>query len=168
MSVGRKIYYETFTGNTIFPPLESRSDPAIETSKEQDFLAYPFLKTLDPTKYDFVQLAFNERESDIQNMGSCHVNPVTKVLTIYPRLTITTDKVQITANGTDTATIKVTVQDITQTHSISFTVNNGTPVIVNTANGVATLPITTTVVGDYVIKVTSDLYGTNSITVRGV
>lgn len=86
----------------------------------------------------------------------------------YPRLTIATDKTQITANGVDTATITVTVQDTISPHAISFTVNNGTPVVANTANGVATLSITTTVSGDYTVTATSDIYGTNSVTVKGV
>ena len=86
----------------------------------------------------------------------------------YPLLAITVDKAQITANGTDTATITVTVQDAVNPHTISFTVNNGSPVIVNTANGVATLPITTTVAGDYIVTATSDIYGTNSVTIKGV
>lgn len=86
----------------------------------------------------------------------------------YPRLAITTDKTSITANGTDTATITVTVQDTVNPHAISFTVNNGAPVVKNTVNGVATLPITTTVAGNYIVTATSDLYGTNSVTVKGV
>lgn len=86
----------------------------------------------------------------------------------YPRLTISTDKPQVTANGIDTATLTVTVQDTINPHAIFFTVNNGIPVNVNTLNGMATLPITTTLIGDYVITATSDLYGTNSVTVKGV
>lgn len=86
----------------------------------------------------------------------------------YPRLNILTNKAQIMADGVDTATITVNVQDTVNPHQISFSVNNGTPVVVNTVNGIATLPVTTTVPGDYIVTATSDLYGTNSVTIKGV
>lgn len=170
MNIGHRIYFEITTGNVVYPIRETRegSDPK-ETTQIEDFALYPHLKALNPVNYDFIQLDYTDiRNADLETMGSCHVDPTTKALTIYPRLTIASDKVQITANGTDTATITVTVQGTVSPHAISFTVNNGAPVVVNTANGIATLPITTTLIGDYVITAVSDLYGTNSVTVKGV
>ncbi|MHB1651382.1 MAG: Ig-like domain-containing protein [Desulfitobacteriaceae bacterium] len=167
MKIGRKIYYELATGNIILDAGE-RQGAVIETPQSEDFAIYPQFIGKDPSAIDFIQLLYGERSAEFINLGSMHVDPVTKALTIYPRLTITTDKLQITANGTDTATVTVTVQDTVNPHAISFTVNNGAPVSVNTVNGVATLPLTTTVTGDYTITATSDLYGTNSVTVKGV
>lgn len=167
MEIGRKIYYEISTGDPVYPALESCSNGVL-TTKNRDFTVYPFLVSLNPVLYDFVQLAYGERETELQNMGSMHVDPTTKALTIHPRLTIASDKAQITANGTDKATVAVTVQDTINPHAISFSVNGGAPVVVNTANGIAMLPVTTTVPGTYTITATSDIYGTNSVTVKGV
>lgn len=165
MEVGRKIYYEISTGNVVYPPLESCSN-GILTTKEQDFLNYSFLKTLDSTKYDFIQLAFSEKESELQNMGSCHIDPATKELTVYPRLTILTDKAQITANGTDTATI--TVSGVS-TDVVTFSINgvDQTPTVTPT-NGSATFLFATNALGTFTIGARTNLYGQNSLTVKGV
>lgn len=167
LQIGRKIYYEKMSGNVLVDTGERFGD-VFETTKELEFSVYPQLMGKDPTTIDFIQLAYGERYAEFLNMGSLHIDPVTKILTIYPRLIITTNKAQITANGTDTATITVTVHDTTVAHAISFTVNNGAPVVVNTVSGVATLPITTTLIGNYIVTATSDLYGTNAVTVMGV
>lgn len=167
MQIGRKIYFDKSIGKVLLDTGERMGD-VIETTQLDDFSTFPQLKGIDPTTTDFIKLAYAERNAEFMNMGSMHIDPATKILTIYPQLTISSNKAQITANGTDTATITVTVQDTVNPHAISFTVNNGTPVIINTVNGVATLPITTTVIGDYVVKATSDIYGTNSVAVKGV
>ncbi len=167
MQIGRKIYFDKSTGNVLLDCGE-REGGVIETNKEDDFSVFPQLIGKDSSTSDFIQLAHGERSSEFLKMGSMHVDPTTKALTIYPRLTISTDKPQITSDGVDTATVTVSVQDTVQPHAINFTVNNGSPVVVNTVNGVATLPITTTVPGDYVVTASSDIYGTNSVTVKGV
>ncbi len=167
MQIGRRIYFDMSTGDIILNTGERIGDVR-ETSKEEDFMVYPQLIRKDPTKIDFLQLFYGERASEFSTMGSMHVDPATKTLIIYPRLTISTDKTQITADGIDTATVTATIQDTTQSHAISFTVNNGAPVVVNTVNGATALPITTTMPGDYIVTATSDIYGTNSVTVKGV
>lgn len=166
MEIGRKIYYDAI-GNVICDTGERMGD-VVETTKDDDFTKYVQLIGKDPTTINYIQLVYGERSTEFANVGSMHVDPVTKILTIYQRLTIVSDKTQIATNGTDAATITVTVQDTVNPHAISFTVNNGAPVVVNTSNGIATLPITTTLAGDYIITATSDLYGTNSVAVKGV
>jgi len=167
MDIGRKIYYDKATGD-VLQDCGVRMGSVIATTQTQDFRAYTALQPYLQSAVDFIQLAYGERSAEFTDMGSMHVDPATKALTIYPRLTISTDKTQITVNGTDTATITVTVQATINSHAISFTVNSGPPVTINTSNGAAKLPITTTIPGDYVITATSDLYGANSVIVKGV
>lgn len=167
MDIGRKIYYELATGNVLVDTGERQGD-VIETTQTDDFSTFSELNGKDPSTIVSIQLNFGDRDSEFLNMGSMHVDPSTQVLTIYPKLSISADKTQITANGTDTATITVSIQDIANSHAINFAVNNGTPNTVNTSNGVATYGLTTTLTGNFVVTATSDLYGTNSITVTGV
>lgn len=168
MQRSRKIAYNTATGDVLdVYDGDEVFDVIHETTQSEAFLR-PNLLGVNPSTIGFLTLNYGERRAEFLNMGSCYVDPVTKVLTIYPRLTITTDKAQITANGTDTATITVTVQDTVSPHAISFSVNGGAPVVKNTANGVTTLSMTTTIPKDYIITATSDIYGSNSVIVKGV
>lgn len=165
----RKIFYNLSNGNVIdIADGDEVFGEVHGTTWEEAFRDRPSLKNIDPLTVDMLEFGYLDRKTEFDNMGSCHIDPTAKVLTIYQRLTISTDKAQITANGIDTATITVTVQDTVSPHTISFTVNNGTQVAVNTADGVAVLPMTTTLTGDYIVTATSDIYGTNSVTVKGV
>lgn len=80
------------------------------------------------------------------------------------------DKPQITANGTDTATITATVDDKTSTELIEFYDNTG--VLIQTVacvNGQAQLPVTATVPGDIVVIAKSTTkYGQNQVLVKAV
>ena len=171
MLIGRKIYYILSTGEVLFPPLETR-DGGIPTTKEADMLAYPQLKGIDPTTIDFIQLAFNEREQEIQTMGSCHIDPLTTVLTIYPKLSISTDKAQITSDGVDTATIIATLADNTSTETLTLTVDDGTnpstDYPISCVAGVATFGFSSTLAGTYTVTAKSTLYGQNSVSMEVV
>lgn len=166
LQIGRRVYYTKDTGNVLLFTAE-RSVDVRERTVEEDITTFSQLQGVG-ANLDYIQLAYGECANEFANLGSLHVVPLTKVLTIYPRLIISTDKTQITANGTDTAIITVTVQDTANPQAINFTVNSGVPVTINTSNGVATFGLTTTLTGDYVVTASSNLYGTNSITVKGV
>jgi len=112
-----------------------------------------------------IELSFDERKAEIENMGSWKVNPITKELITYPRLTIQSDKPQIEADTIDTATITVATQDDC---TVIFQVNNGTPYEVQTIDRVATFQFATDIVDTHTIKANNNLYGSNSVQVEAI
>lgn len=145
MNVGRKIYYEIATGNVILDTGE-RKGSVVPTTKEHDFSVYPVLIGKNINDYDYLELNYGERGNEFINYGSLKVNPITKELTIYPRLFLTTDKTQIASDGIDTATI-------TADHDCTFSINGEGEYSVNP------LEFSSEVAGSYKIVAVSALYG---------
>lgn len=154
MEIGKRIYYEKSTGNVILDKGEMQGS-VIETTQPEDFAIFPGLLGKDPSSIDFLQLSYGERADEFDNMGSMRVDPQTRELIIYPRLTISTDKTQIQANGTDTAII-------TSDQAENFSVDGGQEYAVNPFQFASTIP------GVYAITAKSTLYGQNSLTVEVV
>jgi hypothetical protein len=91
------------------------------------------------------------------------------VLEIYHLIEVSVDKSQITADGTDTATITATVDDSTSTETIELyqgeTLVDSKPAV----NGVATFEITMTEPGTLTLTVKSTTkYGQADVTIEGV
>jgi hypothetical protein len=110
---------------------------------------------------------------DILSAGSIQgviVNGVVGSVVVYKRISVTVDKPQITANGTDTATITATVDDPVSTEPIEFYDSAGTLIqTVACVNGQAQMPITATVAGDIVVAAKSTTkYGQNQILIKAV
>lgn len=165
MQIGRKLYYDISTGKVLVDKGEMQG-AVRETTLEEDKLAYAKLSEYTESTIGVLKLAYGERSQEFNDFGSMKVN--NDELIIYPKLTITVNKYEIVTDGIDTTTITVTIQDVLTSHSINFTVNDGSAITVNTVNGIAELQFDTTLPGDYIIKAESDIYGINSITIKGV
>lgn len=163
--IGRKIYYDKLTGNVLVVTGEMQGNVR-ETTIEEDFVVYPQLIGKDPATIDFIQLSFGERANEFANIGSMHVDPITKTLIIYPRLTILADKTQINANGIDTATITASSVG---TDPVTFAVNgiDQVPAIIP-VNGKAVFQFASNAVGTFTITAKTNLYGQNSVQVVAV
>ncbi len=159
MQIDTKIYYDA-TGQIIWDKGEMSGSVA-EGTYEEDVVVNPAVYGCD-----FITIPYGQRPAEIDNMGSWKVDINTKLLIIYPRLTISTDKAQIIANGTDTATITVSGVG---TDTVNFSVNgvDQTPAITPT-NDIATFQFATNVLGAFVISAKTALYGQNSVTIQGV
>lgn len=164
MQVGRKVYFDKLTGS-VFVDTGERDVNVYETSQIEDFNTYPQLTGKDPATIDFILLQYGERLTEFANIGSMHVDPTTKILTIYPRLTITTNKTQITANGIDPATITASGVG---TDTVNFSVNGGPNYPITPTNGTAIFQFSSNVVGSFIITAKSTLYGQNSVTVGAI
>jgi len=108
---------------------------------------------------------------DFHNQGShelIEVNGEYKLI-IYKKISITSDKTQILADGIDTATITATVDDPTSTEQINFYINGELVSSENAVNGVAEIQINATQTGEIVIEAESTTkYRRNSITIEVV
>lgn len=91
-------------------------------------------------------------------------------VTIYKRISASSDKLEIVADGTDTATITATVDDPASTEPIEFYDGTGTLIqTVACVNGQAQLPVTATVPGDIIVVAKSTTkYGQNQVSVKAV
>ena len=163
MDIGRKIYYNKNTGVCLVNTGD-KSGSVYETTLQEDLETYPILKN---SNIDFLILKHSERKEEFQNEGSVKVNPETKEITIYPQLTISTDKInnQITADTVDTIAITVTTQDDC---IVTFKVDNGTSYEVATINKIATFPFATDIVGTHIIEASNNLYGTNLVQLEAI
>lgn len=83
---------------------------------------------------------------------------------------VSVDKDQITADGIDTATITITVENTNSTEDIEFYAEDGTLIAtVSCINGSAELPITATTPGEIVITVKSvEKYGQSQVRIEAV
>ena len=149
MDIGRKIYYDKLTGN-ILQDTGERSGDVVETTIIEDANT---LTQLQGQEVGVIQLQYGERYSEFLNMGSMSVNPSTKEFTIYPRLIIQSDKLQIQSDGVDTATI-------TSDYATTFCVDGGEDYAVNP------FLFSSNVAGTYTITAKSTLHGQNSLTIE--
>lgn len=101
------------------------------------------------------------------------VNGVLTDITVYNPITAIVSSLlgnnQITADGTDTATITATVDDLSSTELIELYLDDTLLDSKNAVNGVATFEITMTQTGVLNLTVKSTIkYGQASITIEGV
>jgi hypothetical protein len=90
-------------------------------------------------------------------------------VTVYKRISVTVDKPQILADGTDTATITATVDDATSTETIEL--HNGATLVDSKAavNGSAAFEITMNAPGTLTLTDKSTTkYGSRDVTIEGV
>lgn len=76
MNIGRRIFYDTMTGNVLVNTGE-RTGFVIETSVEQDIEAY-LLSELNREKFDFIELKYGQYAQDFAECDGYRVNPETR------------------------------------------------------------------------------------------
>jgi hypothetical protein len=86
---------------------------------------------------------------------------------------VTSDKVQITADGIDAAAITVSLYDYLDVAQIitvtaSVTVDNGEPQLVEVTDGTVSFPFTSAEPGDFAIKATAENMRGGEITIKAV
>lgn len=136
--------------------------------------AYPNGIPYEPKEGDFIYRIHDDdpKVNEILNAGSIEGNIVESEVvdvTIYKRIIAVIDKLEIVANGTDTATITATVDDTTSTETIElyhgYTIVDSKPAV----NGVATFEVTMTETGELTLTVKSTTkYGQSDVTITGV
>jgi hypothetical protein len=90
-------------------------------------------------------------------------------VTPYSPIAVTTDKTQILADGTDTATITATVDDTTSSETIELYQGDTLVDSKSAVNGVATFEVTMTEPGTLTLTVKSTTkYGQADVSVEGV
>lgn len=153
--IGRRLFYNLLDGLIIQDAGERQGD-VIETSYLTDFPAY------DVSIHGVIGLSYSERSEEFNNMGTYKV--VNDQLVIYPKVAIQSDKQTILNDGVDTAIITATV---TEDMTLVFTVFD-TNYSVDTVNGVGSLEVTTTAIGEITVSVVAGKFGSNAVTVKGV
>ena len=154
MEIGRKLFYD---GNgKILKDTGERNGYVIETDHLTDFPEY------DPSIHEVIELSYGERAEEIINRGGYEI--INGELVIYPQVAIQSDKETILNDGTDNAIITAIVpEDIT----LVFTVFD-TDYSVDTVDGIGSLEVTTTALGEIVVNVDADKFGVNSVMIKGV
>ena len=74
MDIGRKIYYDKATGD-VLQDCGARMGSVIATTQAQDFQSFVSLQPYLQSAVGIIQLAYDERSAEFQNMGSIHVDP---------------------------------------------------------------------------------------------
>lgn len=83
MQIGRKIYYELLTGDSILVTPEKTNGS--NTTKEQDFAIYNVLSARNPESVGVIQLEYGQYSSDFQTANSIKVDLETgSLLFSYP------------------------------------------------------------------------------------
>lgn len=83
MNIGRRIFYDTMTGNVLVNTGE-RKGFVIETTVEQDIEAY-LLTELNREKFSYIELEYGQYAQDFAECDGYRVNPETrKVEFTYP------------------------------------------------------------------------------------
>jgi len=72
--IGKKIYYETLTGDVILVVPEKHHPDAVNTTKEQDFQMYNVLQARNPELVDVIQLEYGEMQGDFEKANSVKVD----------------------------------------------------------------------------------------------
>lgn len=163
--IGRKLYYELDAGKVILDTGERMGDVR-KTTVEEDFTAYPSLQGCDPATIGVMSLAYGERADGFTNAGGTWIENGQVV--IYPRMAINVDKPTIISDGIDTATITITIADPLIVQTVAFTVGVGTPITLNTSNGVVKFQIATNLPGEFIVTISSEKNGSDSVTIVGV
>lgn len=80
MKIGRKLYYDSTTGQAILLTNEQNSQFAVETTKEQDFLTYRELTGRNPETVEVLQLEYGQYRGDFEKATSFRLNIETKTV----------------------------------------------------------------------------------------
>lgn len=72
MQIGRKIYYDKLTGESILIIPEKFN--GIKTTKEQDFAMYEILSIRNPESVGLIELEYGQYNSDFQSANSVMVD----------------------------------------------------------------------------------------------
>lgn len=84
MQIGRRIYFDTTTGETILV-IAQRSGAVTETTVEHDVETYNLLSQRNRESFDFLQLEYGEHDESFAACNGYKVNPSTKQLEFsYP------------------------------------------------------------------------------------
>jgi len=84
VKIGRRIYYEIATGNTLVDTGE-RQGSVIPTSVEQEVQSYHALHSRVRDTYNYIELEFGEYAQDFAECDGYRVNPETRTLEFsYP------------------------------------------------------------------------------------
>jgi hypothetical protein len=84
MQIGRRLYYDKFTGEILVDTGE-RSGNVIETTKEYDISVHNILSERDVNSYDVIELNYGEYKQDFLKSNVFRINPETKVVEFsYP------------------------------------------------------------------------------------
>lgn len=73
MDIGRRVYYETETGNVIFVK-EQASGETVQTTIEQDFRFYSVLKERTQETVSVLELPYGAHEQDFKECNGYRVN----------------------------------------------------------------------------------------------
>lgn len=76
MKIGRKIYFDNFTGNVIIDTGECMGD-VVETTQEQDFQSYTVLSERNPETVGVLKLSYGQYAQDFDECNGYRVNPQT-------------------------------------------------------------------------------------------
>ena len=168
MNVGRRLYFDKVTGELIVDTGE-RSGDVLPHDVNRDFALLPELKgkLLDDVVY--TDLEFGDRKEEFTQMHKITLDVTTLSLQIQPRIRISIDKATLVADGADEVTVNVDLPfDEILTQEVSFYVNGNGPFIVPPVSGIATLQVTATIPGVYLIEANTVDHGRNAIEVVAV
>jgi len=110
------------------------------------------------------ELNYGERKDAFSNSGSYKIEPLTEGLIIYPRVAIKSDKEAIVNDGIDTAIITA---NVAEDMAIVFTVFD-TAYSVDTVDGVGDLEVTITAIGEIIVSVDAEKFGSSTVIIEGV
>lgn len=83
--VGRKVYYDTVTGDVIANTGERMGVTVIPTTVERDIETFINLSERNPDSFDFIKLEYGQYTQDFASCNGYRVNPETKELEFsYP------------------------------------------------------------------------------------
>lgn len=72
--IGRKVYYETITGDVVLITPEKHNVNSTNTTKEQDFEIYDVLQVRNPEQVGVIQLDYGQYKGDFEKANSVKVD----------------------------------------------------------------------------------------------
>ena len=119
---------------------------------------------------------FNENENiqeltgiTLEDVHDGYHIEVDNILHVYKKISITSDKIKINSDGVDYATITANVNDFNSNEIIKFYVNGELVSSDNSVNGIDTIQINATSIGNILVEAESTTnYGRNSIVIEVV
>lgn len=111
--IGRRIYYETKTGNIILNTGEERGYVK-ETTVEEDIETFKVLSERNRDTFDYIELEYGEYAQDFAECNGYRVNPETKELEFsYPDPNEPDEDQELFYQEPLTEQIKILGQDVT-------------------------------------------------------
>jgi len=104
--IGRKLYYDTTTGNEILIIPQQNNSNAVATTKEQDFIMFDVLQARNPSQVGLIQFDYNEMQGDFSQCNSVKVDLGTlKPIFEFP-IRVVSQSEQISALETENVELK--------------------------------------------------------------